>query len=401
MIPIKVLLVAPIPRELGGSYTTGVCKVVYELMKHSPKGVTYYLSSSNISETKARKLCVFDNQFKGYRFLIMEIIFDILIHPLRTFREMCTYQNNYHVSPIRYEFLKVNLRKQIKEIKPDLIHVHTTEVPAVYFANDQNIPVINTFHGIFYRGEPEQEKHGDFLRYCVKHCDYFTGLTNECKYYMRTLLSIPDNKVAIIPNGIDTMTYYYDEQQRCQLRKQYNISDSTTLFITVASIQERKGQLRFIKFLEKLSIDWQYWIIGSGPDRHLVEQYIVSHNLTSSVKCLGRIDSAFLYKYYSAADIYAHPSTMEGQALCEMEAYATGARIIVNENIKDTIATDVENEEIYYVADFDNTNFQSLKEWLSKGNIGRKSRKDTEWKLVSNKYKDYYLRILKFKNEVI
>lgn len=394
MRPIKVLLVAPIPKELGGSYTTGVCKVAYELMRHTPEGVTYYLSSSNISESNAKALCAYENQYKGYRLLLLDLISDILLHPIRTLREMYTYHKAYHVNPIRYEFLKVNIKKQISEIRPDLIHVHTTEVPAVYFANECHIPVVNTFHGIFYRGEPEQENHGDFLKNCAKHCDYFTGLTKECEYYMKTLLTIPDDKMTIIPNGIDTKTYYYDEQQRAQIRKQFCLSDSTTLFITVASIQERKGQLRFIKLLERLDIDWQYWLIGSGPDLQLVENYIKENKLTSRVTCLGRIDSTELYKYYSAADIYAHPSTMEGQALCEMEAYATGIRTIVNKEIKDTVTTGVDNRDIYYVVDMVYTDYDDLKDWISKGNSNRISRCDTDWNIISSMYRNYYKRLL-------
>ena len=208
------------------------------------------------------------------------------------------------------------------------------------------------------------------------------------------MLTIPDDKMTIIPNGIDTKTYYYDEQQRAQIRKQFCLSDSTTLFITVASIQERKGQLRFIKLLERLDIDWQYWLIGSGPDLQLVENYIKENNLTSRVTCLGRIDSTELYKYYSAADIYAHPSTMEGQALCEMEAYATGIRTIVNKEIKDTVITGVDNRDIYYVVDMVYTDYDDLKDWISKGNSNRISRCDTDWNIISSMYGNYYTRLL-------
>ena len=47
-----------------------------------------------------------------------------------------------------------------------------------------------------------------------------------------------------------------------------------------------------------------------------------------------------LFAYYSAADIYAHPSSSEGQALVALEALCCGLPLIVNENIRDTIGLD-------------------------------------------------------------
>lgn len=394
MKSIKVLIVAPIPKEFGGSYTTGVCNVAYALMNNSVQGITYFLSSSNIGDAKARKLCSYDHQFCGYRWLIKDVIFDVLLHPLRTFREFYTYYRNCHVNPLRYEFLKVNIRNHIKIVKPDIIHVHTTEVPAVYFANYRKIPVVNTYHGIFYRGGRNQNEHGDFLFTSVKQCDYFTGLTKECEYYMMNLLSIPQNRMTIIPNGIDTSVFYYDNEQRSKIRCHFGIDENKIVLITVGSVQERKGQLRFVKYLESLNINYQYWIVGDGSDRQLIDTYIKEHDLTSKVKCLGRINSEELYKYYSAADIYAHTSLMEGQALCEMEAYATGLKIIVNKEIKDTVTTGINNRDIYYILDMDKTNSCSLVDWVCIPNTNRHSRSDTDWRIITQLYADYYRNII-------
>ena len=392
---IKVLLIAPIPKEYGGSYTTGVCKVVSELMHHSPIGIQYYLSSSNLKDSNANKLCTYVNQYRGYRILFFDVLSDLILHPLRTFKEFYVYWHKCHVNPFRYEFYKVNIKRHISEIEPDLIHVHTTEVPAVYFANTKHIPVLNTFHGIFYRGEKCQKQHGDFLKFCANHCDYFTGLTRECEFYMKKLLNISDDKITIIPNGVNTKVYFYNETQRNIIRKQMGVSDNIILFITVASVQERKGQLCFIKVLEKLNVDWQYWIVGIGPDLEIIEKYILEHNLSSRVKCLGRKNSEDLYKYYSAADIYAHPSTMEGQALCEMEAYSTGIRVVANIDIKDTITTNVSDDNIYFLLKMDDVDYSVLIKWLTKKTENRSSRSDINWNVVSNRYSKLYEKILK------
>lgn len=389
---MKVLMVGPLPKDVGGTYTTGICKVAYELSRQKYDKVELYLSSTNIHQRKAVKISTYQNQYNGFRWLIFDIIVDLLFHPLQTARELKYYKERCHVNPWRYEFYKVNIRRHIKRIKPDIIHVHSTGCPAVYFANKPHVPTIDTMHGVFYRGQAGQEKLGDFLRACVEQCDYFTGLTKECETLMKKHFGIPDSKLTIIPNGVNTSLYFFDKDQRSVLRKKQNVGQAV-VFITVASVQERKGQMKFIKVLQNLNIDYRYWILGDGPDKQKVIEYCRETGISDKITCFGNIKSEELFKYYSAADIYAHASTMEGQALCEMEAYATGIRIIVNQDIKDTIATDIDNKEIYYKLDFDNIDTEDLMEWIKDEIPNRQSRNDMSWAVIADKYEMLYKKI--------
>ena len=386
-------MVGPLPKDVGGSYTTGVCKVIYELSKQNVDGLEYYVSASNISDKDAKKISNKPFQYNGYRWLVGSLVSDFLFHPLRTWKEMKYYKEVLYVNPLKWEFYKVNIKDDIRRVKPDIIHIHQS-VSAAFFANLKHIPSIVTMHGIFYRGEDGQEALKGLTWSCVKQADFYTGLTAECEYYMKNLYGIPPVKMTIIPNGTNTEVYYFDPTQRNRIRQKYGIDDDVTVFITVASIQERKGQMRFIKLLEKFDLNYQYWILGNGPDRQVVENYVTNHGLTDKVRFFGSIASQELFKYYSAADIYAHPSTIEGQALCEMEAYSTGIRTVVSKDVKDTVTTGVDNKDIYYILDFENPRLDDLKEWACKGNPNRKSRKDADWKLIAEKYYDFYGRIL-------
>ena len=284
-------------------------------------------------------------------------------------------------------------------MQPDIIHVHQS-LSALHFANTNNIPTIVTMHGVFYRGAPEQERLKGLAWSMVNQADYYTGLTTECEYYMKNLFKIPSEKMAIIPNGTSTDIYYYSQSQRNEIRSKYGVSENTVVFITVASLSERKGQLRFIKkILSNLKIDYQYWILGGGDDRTKIDEYIKDNNLYNKIKCFGVVGSEELYKFYSASDIYAHASNMEGQALCVMEAYATGIRTIVNKDVRDTVMTGVDDGNKYYVLDFDNIDFQSLVSWVNKGNPNRKSRADLTWNLVAEKYASFYKYVMERKNK--
>ena len=387
---MKVLLIGPVTRDVGGTYTTGICKVVWELSRQKADGIVYYVSSSNISDRNAKQLCEYPFQYNGYRWPVGRILCDVIFHPFRTFNEMKYYKNVLHENPLKWEFYKANMIRDIKNVKPDLIHVHQS-LSALYFANTKHIPTIVTFHGVFYRGEPEQEYLKGHAWSMVDQSDFYTGLTTECERYMKNLFKIPSEKMTIIPNGTSTDIYYYSPEQRSRLRSQFDVSDDTIVFITVAGLNERKGQYRFItKVLSKLDIDYKYWILGDGEDRKKIEGYVSEHNLGDKIKCMGKINSEELYKYYSAADIYAHASKMEGQALCEMEAYATGIRTIVNKDIRDTVMTGVDDISKYTVIDFDDIDVDNLLKWIKLGNTNRQSRKDQTWNVIAEKYADFY-----------
>lgn len=384
-------MVAPISQDNGGSYTTGVCKVVESLMAQKYSDAKLYLSSTNISDEKAKKLCKYQNQYNGYKYLLLYAIKEVILHPLRFIREFEFYMQDCHVNPLRFFFYRLNIERHIKRINPDIIHVHTTESPAVNIANKHSIPTIVTMHGFFYRGESDKTKL-DFLYNSTRNFNVFTGLTTECQKLMSKYLEIDKNKIQIIPNGIDTSKFIFDKSEREILREKFNASDSI-IFITVGSLQSRKGQLEFIKILENLNFNWKYWIIGTGPDKTRILEYCEEKGFTDKVTLLGHIGSDDLYKYYSAADVYAHTSKMEGQALSEMEAYATGLRIAVNKCLQETIATDVYRKDIYYLMDMENIEFKSFNSWLFMNTRERETRKGIDWQEIADQYNKLYKQV--------
>lgn len=392
---IKVLIIAPLPKEVGGSYTTGVCKVAYELSQCEIAGVKCFIFATNISNKKALRISKFPYQYNGYRWLIFDIMKDLVLRPIKTIKELIYYKQKSHENPLRFEFYKVNFKKVLEELMPDIIHIHGVGIAPLFFANKYKIPIIDTMHGVFYKGLNNEKISKDRLESEIVMSDYFTGLTEDCVAKMQNLLKIPKDKISLIPNGINANMFYYSDNERLNIRRIFNVSDDTIVFITVASIQERKGQFRFVKFLMNCDFDFQYWIIGEGKDKEKIRDFCNDNHLGERVKFFGNIYSRELFKYYSAADIYAHVSTMEGQSLSEMEAYATGLRTIVSKDIKDTVVTNINNNDIYCILDFDDYDYGQLKKWIITKRQIRMSRSDVSWDIIGNKYGELYKKIFK------
>ena len=372
----------------GGNYTTGIAKVVYELSRQQVEGVQYAVYATNAKQSNIH-ISSSQAAYCGYQFLVGRMLRNVLTHPLRTLKEWRIYKQSAKVNPLRYEFYKANFQKVIEQVDPDIIHMNGCGIEPLYFANKNRIPVILTCHGVFQRTVNPQSA-------AKLYADYVTGLTDETLEEIKNYLCVAEDKITIIPNGVDSKQFYYSEEGRNTIRTELGVKPDTKVFITVASVQERKGQLRFTQILKDWpESNWEYWIVGKGPDEEAIRNYCAAHGLSNKVRLLGFKTGAELYKYYSAADIYAHASTMEGQALCEIEAFSTGLKILVNEIIKGTIAKSELEAGDYLMMDFAKPDYQRLAEWSASRKTPRQSVTTMDWSRVAEQYAALYRRVLK------
>ena len=394
---MKVLMIGQLPKEVGGNYTTGAAMVVYELSKQHVDGIRLFTYATNTREKNAEYSSEYTYQYIGYKKDILGLLKDMVCHPQKTLREWQHYIRYDHQNPLRLSFYKTNIRRAIKLTRPDLIHVHSIgNVSSTRFAMDgMRIPLLLTCHGIFYRGDASDVKGHDIYQGNLPLCDYYTGLTEESRYEFTDILGVPSTKYTIIPNGVDTSKFYFSDESRKKIREEFEVGEQTTVFLTIASLQERKGHLIFLKMLEQMNLDYQYWLIGIGQHKATIEEYVSSHHLYRRVKLLGYRNSDELFKYYSAADIYAHSSWKEGQALSEIEAYSTGMPALVNIAIKGTLIDDPQQEN-YCLVDFKSPDFDAIKNWISKASkYKRQSRQKYDWRNIAERYASLYKELVK------
>lgn len=391
---IKILSIGQLPLEVGGSYTSGIARVVYELSKQECSGVKSYLYATNISENKAFGLCAYPNQYIGYVIKPLEMFGEILRHPFRTIKQWFFYKNKSYENPIRSEFIRYNIKRAIDIVQPDLIHMHSGGIDALYFANETKVPVILTLHGMMWDGDEQDFKTKNRYLNNLPLVDYYTGLNKEVRRKMDRF-ELPDEKITLIPNGIDSSKFYFSREKRHEFRNKYGVDEDCLVFITVGFVIDRKGQYDTLKILESLGIKYQYWIMGKGPDCETIQLYISDNHLEEKVRLFGYINDKDLYQFHSAADIYAHASTMEGQSLAEIEAFSTGLRVLVRKEIAGTVVGDAYKDHFnYFILDYDNVSSDSLKLWLMQGNKNRSSKQKYDWSVIQKQYVDLFHKIL-------
>ena len=307
-------MIGQLPKEVGGSYTTGVCNVVYELSRCISEDVDLFVYATNLYVDKGK--CIPGNaKYLGTRFRYLKVIWNVISNPIKTIRQWHYYKKVTHMSPIRCEFYKDNFMRVIKDVKPDIIHcMNIFQMAPLYYANlGSGIPIVLTLHGVFFDNDRDVE---DLTKGNVLLSDYVTGLTPETMKRIVEILHYSKDKSYMIPNGTDTKKFFYDSEARYELRKELCIDEDTCVMITVGSLQHRKGQLSFCKLLQRMpdEFNYKYIIIGKGDDKEKIEKYVLDNGMQEKVQIIGYVSNTELYKYYSAADVYIHSSYEEGQS---------------------------------------------------------------------------------------
>ena len=262
-------------------------------------------------------------------------------------------------------FATIKFVKQLKEIKPDIIHLHNIHsydfnIGVLFrYLNKSGIPVVWTQHDSWtYTGhcafyaEPNCKKWMTECSHCPIYKSYpeswffdrskqnfrykkklFTSLDKDQMYIVCVSDYIKNdveksflNKflVSRIYNGIDTdMFVPCEDSQRLQrIREKYNLGNGVILMAAATSWTERKGITDYLT-LRKL-LDEKYIIVFVGVPESMTNQLpkgIVGIKRTDSVKEMAEL--------YSVASIVMNLSNAESFGKTTPEGLSCGVPSIV------------------------------------------------------------------------
>ena len=150
-------------------------------------------------------------------------------------------------NPFNTLFRVKRLKKVLKDLNPDILHVRS-RVPAwlLYFANKTlKIPVVSTVHGF---------NSVSFYSKIMTKADRVICVSNAIKEYIQKHYKTPDEKIAIIPRGIDLEIFNpvnLDTDFIKSFKDKYRLNDKF-IISTVGRITQLKDLESFIKAISLL-----------------------------------------------------------------------------------------------------------------------------------------------------
>ena len=133
-----------------------------------------------------------------------------------------------------------------------------------------------------------------------------------------------------IQNPIDKVQIIEKSKQSCDI-----VSDKDKFtIVTIGRLTPEKSYLRLCEAINKLTEhnkNIELWILGEGPEREKIEEYIKQNNLQEYIKLLGFKDNP--YSYLNQADLFVSSSLAEGYSLVLAEAMVLGIPVLSTNTI--------------------------------------------------------------------
>lgn len=111
-----------------------------------------------------------------------------------------------------------------------------------------------------------------------------------------------------------------------------NVQKRKFTAVTLGRLTGQKGYDRLLKVHKRLTdegFDYDLWILGEGPDRPKLEQYIAENGLEKSVKLFGFLDNP--YPFIREADLLVCSSRWEGLSTFVTEGVIIGKPIVTTD----------------------------------------------------------------------
>lgn len=137
-------------------------------------------------------------------------------------------------------------------------------------------------------------------------------------------------KAIVVPNWIDVEEFKksYDQADREEVRKEYNISREAKVLFFMQRLSERKGAYYIIPILKNMDDDTVMIVTGDGPYKSTLEELVKKENLESNIRILGRVSNSKMPQIFKASDVFILPSDEEGMSHALMESMAAGVAAV-------------------------------------------------------------------------
>lgn len=233
---------------------------------------------------------------------------------------------------------------EVNKIKPDIVHGNMNLLSTLGIKEDY--PFIETVHTTFSRerrgAKPEPfhslswvEKRVLLLYPWLKKIEkrllnrarHIIAVSDSIKNELLTNYSIDEEKITVIPNGVDTTTHYRTE------KRLYTKKEDEIILGFLGRMTSGKGaKLLFpiIKKVKEIVPNVKLLLAGDDLDtRTEIRKIIKKQNLEENI-----IDFGYIYDiekknaFFSSLDVFLLPSSHEGMSLTLLEALACQTPIL-------------------------------------------------------------------------
>ena len=340
---MRILQVGPIPPEIGGKTVGGVATHVWDLSRHLAKrGHEVAILADNFPDPP--EIPVIKEGVKIYGFsktIVLKHLPSVLLNPITIYKLKKHLKDLMGITGVIANFCYY--KYVLHHFSPDVIHVHHLEsrFPFAYHVTNGCVPIVVTVHSFSSIKVSTSEQNQRYYKLIAKNLKLSQNLifvSNSLKAECKQLFGGLKARAWIVNNPIDTAKYCLIDKNKA--RRRIGLSDETPILLFVGKLNKAKGiytLLEAVKLLKEKEKKSKLIIIGDGPERKGVQDFVLKNTLQNMIRLEGRKEPFELLYYYNAADLFVMPSLSESFGIVFIEAMACGVP---------AIGTDIISEEV-------------------------------------------------------
>ncbi len=210
-----------------------------------------------------------------------------------------------------------------------------TKIPFIYIFNSP-WPEEFKIRDKDFRRNFLQSKIGFFIRKFVEmkvllQSKKVVVLSEFMKNKVKSMYNILDEKIEIIPGGID-LKKFYPVEDRKKIREILGLPKEKVILLTIRNLVSRMGLENLISAFSMLKKDFKEIFLVIGGRGYLetkLKKMAIEYNLRDEILFTGYIPEEKLALYYQMADLFVLPTKeLEGFGLIILESYSCGTPVV-------------------------------------------------------------------------
>ncbi len=260
----------------------------------------------------------------------------VFVHRVRIESPTPTFQT--WVMMMNHYFAK-RVGRLVNEIGDfDVVHVHDwlvipsgSEVKAF-----RNTTMVSTLHSLEFKrsggvNTPEIKMVDSLEWWITFESTFIIVCSKSMKNDTVKRFSVPENKISVIPIGVDSGKFLEAKVDRDLVRSKYGVNQTERLVLFVGRLTEQKGCEYLIRAIPLVSkqLDVKLIVVGDGSYRAELENVAKAVD-GNRVRFTGFLSDTDLTELYLCSDAMVIPSIYEPFGVVALEAMAAGLPVVAS-----------------------------------------------------------------------
>ena len=226
--------------------------------------------------------------------------------------------------------LRRDLKRVIREIKPDVIHAGPIQKCAFLTALAGYKPLVSMSWGSDMLVDAEKNFFWRAAsRYTLKKSAVLVG---DCQAVQNKAaeFGFPEERCVLFPWGVDLQ--HFSPSDKSDLRKRLGWEEQFVL-LCLRSWEPIYGVDIFARAFARAARqnpELCLILLGGGSQAPLIHKVLDQPDLINRIHYGGQVPQNKLPEYYRAADLYVSPSHSDGSSVSLLEAFASGLPVLVS-----------------------------------------------------------------------